>query len=232
MAIALSTPTLGRIITNVRSMLNQPNASNSNWSDTQLTLWINQGIQRYFGEVVQNVEGQWTKAALLDIVTGVETIDLPSDFFEIKNLWKVVSDGAVILPYQNSISDSYSTISGNTGGDTYFPSYYFRENKIVLRPYPNYSETGGLRLEYIYFPETMLNAGDTMTSNVAPIFSELIEMYAVYKAKTQQSLVNGSDMASLAERNLSALHQQLLDLIKNRSKFPSFVKPFSPEGYF
>lgn len=231
MAIALSSPTLGKILSNVRSMLNQPNAANSNWSDAQLTTWINQAVQRYFGEVVQNVEGQWTKAATLNIVSGVETVDLPTDFFEVKSLWKVVSDGAVILPYLNSISDSYSTISGTTGGDTYFPGYYLRENKLVLHPFPQASETGGLRIEYIYFPETMLNAGDTLTANVAPIFAELIEMYAVYKAKTQQSLVNGSNMAELAERNLSALHQQLLDLIKNRSKYPTFIKPFSPENY-
>lgn len=231
MAIALSPPTLGKVLSNVRSMLNQPNASNSNWSDAQLTLWINQGVQRYFGEVVQNVEGHWTKVALLDTVSGQETVDLPSDFFEIKNLWKVVSDGAVILPYQNSISDSYSTISGETGGDTYFPSYYFRENKIVLHPLPQTSETGALRIEYIYFPETMLNAGDTMTANVAPIFAELVEMYAVYKAKVQQSLVNGSDMSVLAKSNLSDLYQQFVKLIKNRSKFPTFIKPFSPEGY-
>lgn len=231
MAIALSSPTLGKVISNVRSMLNQPNAANSNWSDAQLTLWINQGVQRYFGEVVQNVEGHWTKTALLDIASGVETVDLPTDFFEIKSLWKIVSDGAVVLPYLNSISDSYSTISGETGGETYFPSYYFRENKIVLRPVPQMSETGGLRIEYIYFPETMLNAGDVMTSNIAPIFAELIEMYAVYKAKTQQSLVNGSDMAALAKGNLGELYQQFVKLIKNRSKFPQYIKPFSPEGY-
>lgn len=229
MAIALSSPTLGKVLSNVRSMLNQPNAANSNWSDAQLTLWINQAVQRYFGEVVQNVEGHWTKVSTLNIVSGSETVDLPTDFFEIKSLWKIVSDGAVILPYQNAISNSYSTTSGEAGSETYFPSYYFRENKIVLHPFPNYSETGGLRIEYIYFPETMLNAGDTMTSNVAPIFAELIEMYAVYKAKTQQSLVNGSDMSVLAKANLGELYTQFVKLIKNRSKFPQFIKPWSPE---
>lgn len=231
MAIALSTPTLGRLISNVRSMLNQPNAANSNWSDAQLATWINQGVQRYFGEVVQNVEGHWTKAVTLDITSGVETVDLPADFFEIKSLSKVISTGRVPLPYRNNISDSVATISGASGSESFFPSYEFIENKIKLNPVPNYSETGGLYLEYIYFPETMVNAGDAMTSNVAPIFAELIEMYAVWKAKTQQSLVNGSNMAELAERNLAALHQQLINLIKNRSKFPSFVKPFSPESY-
>lgn len=227
MAIALSPPTLGRLITNVRSMLNQPNAANSNWSDAQLTLWINQAVQRFFGEVVQNVEGHWTKIADINIVGGLETVDLPSDFFEVKALYKKVSNGYVVLPYMNAISDSYSTTSG-ASGEAYLPAYYFRENKIVLRNVPAASETAGLRIEYIYFPETMINAGDTMTTNVAPIFAELIEMYAVYKAKTQQSLVNGSNMAALAQANLGDLYKQFVTLIKNRSKYPTYIKPWSP----
>ena len=231
MAIALTPPTLGKLISSVRSMLNQPNAANSNWSDSQLTLWINQGVQRYFSEVVQNVEGHWTKIEDLDIVSGQETVDLPTDFFEVKALYKKVSDGYVVLPYMNAISNSYATISGETGSQTYFPSYYFRENKIVLRDVPGYSETDGLRVEYIYFPETMLNAGDTLSANVAPVFSELVEMYAVFKAKTQQSLVNGSDMAIVAQKNLDMLYKQFVDLIKNRSKYPQYIKAFSPEDY-
>lgn len=229
MSIALTSPTLGRILTNVRSMLNQPNASNSTWSDAQLTLWINQGVQRYFGEVVQNVEGHWTKTTTLNIVSGTETIALPSDFFEIKGLWKVTSNGRVALPYLNNLSGDVATVDGGSGTDTYFPAYSFIENSIKLNPVPNYSETGGLWLEYIYFPETMLNAGDTLSANVAPIFSELVEMYAVYKAKVQESLVNGSDMSALAKSNLADLYAQFTNLIKNRSKFPQFIKPWSPE---
>jgi hypothetical protein len=229
MAIALSPPTLGKLLTSVRSMLNQPNASNSTWSDAQLTLWINQGVQRYFGEVVQNVEGHWTKTSTLNIVSGTETIALPSDFFEIKGLWKVTSQGRVALPYQNNLSGDVLTTGGPSGSEAYFPSYSFIENSIKLNPVPAYSETGGLFLEYTYFPEVMLSAGDTLSSNVAPIFAELVEMYAVYKAKMQESLVNGVDMSALAKANVAELYQQFTNLIKNRSKFPQFVKPWSPE---
>lgn len=229
MAIALSSPTLGKLLTSVRSMLNQPNASNSTWSDSQLTLWINQGVQRYFGEVVQNVEGHWTKTTTLNIVSGTETIALPSDCFEVKGLWKVTSSGRVALPYQNNLSGDVLTIGGPSGSESFFPAYSFIENSLKLNPVPNYSETGGLYLEYVYFPETMLNAGDTLSTNVAPIFAELVEMYAVYKAKMQESLVNGVDMSALAKANVAELYQQFTNLIKNRSKFPQFVKPWSPE---
>lgn len=228
MAIALSSPTLGRLITNVRSMLNQPDAGNSTWSDSQLTEWINKGVQRYFAEVVQNVEGQWGKETTLNIVENAATVTLPTDCFEVKGVWKVVSDGRVPLPYQNNLTDGVVTVGGGSGSETYFPAYSFLENKLKLNPVPDYSETGGLYLEYIYFPETLINAGDTLSANVAPIFSELVEMYAVYKAKMQESLVNGVDTSALAKQNFNELYKQFQDCIKNRSKYPQFIKPFNP----
>jgi hypothetical protein len=228
MAIALSSPTLGRILSNVRDMLNQPNAANSTWSDAFLINQIKNGVHRYFAEVVQNVEGQWTKATTLDITSGAETITLPSDFFEVKGVWKVVADGRVPLDYRNNLNEGVVTTGGGNGSESYFPDYSFLENKLKLNPLPDYSETGGLYLEYIYFPETMLNAGDTLSANVAPIFGELIEMYAVYKAKMQESLVTGVDTSALAKANLNELYKQFAESIKNRSKNPTYVKPWSP----
>lgn len=230
MSIALSTPTLGRLITTVREMLNQPNASNSFWSDSEITGYINEGVRVYFAEVVQNNEGQWTTFTNLNIVSNVETVDLPTNCYKVKALYKAVSTGFVVLPYLNAISDSYSSTQGATGGETYFPSYYFQENKIVLRPIPNYSETAGLRLEYIYFPEALVNPADMMSANVVPLFKQVVEMYAVYKAKVKESLVSGVDTSALAKQNLNELYKQFVDSIRNRSAYPQHIKPWNPEG--
>jgi DNA-binding ferritin-like protein (Dps family) len=229
MAIALSSPTLGKLITTVRNMLNQPDASNSFWSDAEITDYINEGVRVYFAEVVQNKEGQWTTTTDLNIVTDTETVTLPTNCYQVKTLFKAVTGGYVALPYQNSISDSYASVSGANGTDTYFPSYYFRENSIVLHPVPNYSETAGLRLEYVYFPEVLMNSGDTMTANVAPIFKQVVEMYAVYKAKVKESLVSGVDTSALAKQNLNELYKQFVDSIRNRSAYPQYIKAFNPE---
>jgi len=228
MAIPLSNPTLGSLISGVRFMINQKNASNSNWSDADITYCLNEGIRIYFAEVVQNMEGQWTRVADLDIVNGVETVSLPSDCFEVKAVYKASSNEFVVLPYINMISDSYSTNGNAAGSDSYFPSYYFRENNLVLRPVPNYDQTAGLRVEYVYFPESLVNAGDTMSPNVVPLFRQVVEMYAVYKIKTQESLTNGTDTAVLAKQNLNELFKQMVDTIRNRSKYPQFIKPFNP----
>lgn len=229
MAIPLSAPTLGSYLTAVRDLLNQPNASNSFWSDAELVRYINEGIRMYFLEVTTNDEGFWTKTADLSMVANVETITLPSDCFKVKAVYRAVSQGYVVLPYRNAESDSYSTISGGAG-DTYLPSYYFRENSLVLRPVPNSDQTNALRIEYIYFPDSMNAAGDTTGTNLLPVFRQLIEMYAVYKAKMKESLVNGVDTSALAKANLAEIYKLFVDTVKNRSKFPQFVKAWHTDG--
>lgn len=226
MSITLSASTLGSYIVSVRDYLNQPNAANSFWSDAEITRYLNEGIRMYFLEVTNNDEGFWTTTADLNIVSGTETVALPTNCFEVKSVYKKVSNGYVVLPYKNAITDSYAT-NGGTGGDTYFPSYYFRENNLVLRDTPNYSETAGLRIEYIYFPDQLQQAGDTMSAQVLPIFKQLIEMYAVMKAKTKESLVSGVDTAGPAKAELSAIYRLFIDTVQNRSKYPQFVKPFN-----
>ncbi len=225
----LSSPTAGKLLTNVRNYLGQPNASNSRWSDYELMEYINEGVRMYFAEVVLNMEGQFTTMSDLNIVSGTETVDLPSDCYEVKALYKKLSDGYQVLPYQNAILQSYST-SGIGSGDTFFPSYYFRDNKIVLRPIPDFSETSGLRIEYVRFPETLINGGDTLTSSVSPVFKQLIEMYAVYKAKVQESLVNGVNLAAVASDNLSQIYSLFKTSISSRSKYPQYTIAWNPEG--
>ncbi len=228
MALQLAPNTLGKYIRSVRLMLNQPNASNSFWSDEEITDYLNEAIRMYYLEVTNNDEGFWTKIADLNVVNGTETVALPADCFEVKAVYMAISQGYVVLPYRNYESESYTT-QGSTGSETYFPAYYFRENNLVLRPVPNYSQTAALRVEYIFFPDMLQNAGDVMSSNVLPIFKQLIEMYAVYKAKIKESLTNGTDTSALAKKNLDEIYKLFIDTVKNRSKYPQFIKSFSPE---
>lgn len=228
MSIPLTPATLGSYITAVRDLLNQPDSANSFWSDQELTRYLNEAIRLYFLEVTNNNEGFWTKVADLNIVNNVDTVDLPTDCYKVKAVYQQVNQGYVVLPYRNAISDSYST-QGGTDSNTYFPSYFFRENKLVLRPVPNYSATGTLRVEYIYFPDVLMQSGDLASTNMMPIFRQVIEMYAVYKAKMKESLVNGVDTSVLAKANFGEVAKQFKDVVQQRSSFPQFVKAWSAE---
>lgn len=226
----LTSPSLGKLLTNIRNMLSQPDPANSTWSDYELTEYINEAIRMYFAEVVKHSEGYFTTSTTLDITANTETVALPADFYEVRALYILRTNGYEILPYNNNLTDGFYTNSG-TSGNTYAPYYFFRGNNIVLRPTPNFSQTAALRMEYLQFPDTVVNGGDTMTNQVSPIFKQLIEMYSVYKAKLKESLGgNGLQLEAPALANLNQIYTQFKDAINKRSQYPEFTVPFHPEG--
>ena len=227
----LTSPTLNKLLFNIRNLLNQPNPVNSFWSNGELTEYINEAIRMYFAEIIKNSEGYFLATpALLNITANNETVALPDDFFEMRGLYISRNNGWEILPYQNNVTTGFFT-DGGSGGNTYTASYYFQGNNIVLHPTPNFSQTGALRLEYMAFPETLVNGGDTLTNQVSPIFKQLIEMYSVYKAKLKESMVNGVVMHQVPLDNLNQIYTLFKNTINKRSNFPEYVESFNPENY-
>lgn len=225
----LTSPVLQQLLKSTRTQLNQQDPTNSFWSDSELTEYLNDAVSRFFVECANVNEGHFTTQTDLNIVANTATIALPTDCFEVKNVWKKMTDGYQILQYSNIMQDNtYS----NTGamGDTYYPHYRFQGNNLVLNPVPSSSETGGLRLEYIQFPTTMVNGGDSLTNQISPVFKELIIMYAVYKAKLRESMVNGGNMYQIPAQQVADLASQFKSAIVKRSKNPTFVKPYNPES--
>lgn len=223
----LTSPTIEDLITNVRDMLNQQDASNSYWSDEEITGYLNEGARRYYAEIVNLFDGQFTTTTSLDIVSGAELVALPTDFFSAKGVYRTVSNGYQLMPYRNNITQGYNT--SGAGGNAYIPSYYFRGNNLVLRPVPNFSETGGIFIEYTQFPDEMINGGDTLTAQISPVFKDLIQMYAVWKAKVKESLGTGVDTTAIAKSNLNDLYMAFKECIQLRSAAPTSTIPFNPE---
>lgn len=223
----LASPTLTELLEEIRGYLGQPDANNSQWTDRGLTRFINKAIRRYFKEVIQHSEGQFTEETDLDITSGSRTISLPSDFFEVVRLYKKIGDSYIPLEYDNAFNLAYTT-QGSGTANSYTPSYKLRGNNLVLNNTPQFSETAGLRLEYISLPDTIINGGDSMTSDVAPVFRDLIIMYSVYQAQLAVSLRgNALDTVSVSKSDLSDLYATFRDVIYSRSHAPDFVKPFN-----
>lgn len=232
----LTKPTLGKLITNVRNLLGQPNSVNSTWTDLEITEYLNEAIRMYFAEVVKNGEGYFTvstdPSSNLSYTANNELVALPVDCFEVRALYIQRSNGWEILEYRNDLTNGFLTNTGAGGNNTYSPAYYFQGNNLVLHPTPNMDGAEQLRLDYVQFPDQMINGGDSMTSQVSPVFKQLIEMYAVYKAKLKQSMVSGTDLTALPKANLSDIYILFKDTINKRSMYPEYVVPFNPEGYW
>lgn len=225
----LSSPTAQNLLSDVRTQLNQRDPTNSFWKDDELLGYLNDAVSVYFLEAAQANEGYFTAITDLNIVSGTDTVVLPSDCFQVKRVLKKVTDGYVACMYRNEITQGVAT-QGGSNSSSFIPSYYFRGNSLVLAPVPQFAETGGIRLEYIQFPDQMIYGGDSLTSQVSPIFKQLIIMYAVYRAKLRESMVNGVNMYQVPADALAGLVPLYRDSLPKRSKGLTFVQPFNPEN--
>jgi hypothetical protein len=225
----LSSPTAQNLLTDVRTQLNQRDPTNSFWTDAELLGYLNDAVSVYFLEAAQANEGYFTTTSDLNIVSGTDTIALPADCFQVKRVLKKVTDGYVACDYRNTMTQGIAT-QGGSNSNSFIPAYYFRGNSLVLDPVPQFSETGGIRLEYIQFPDQMIYGGDSLTAQVSPIFKQLITMFAVYRAKLRESMVNGVNMYQVPADALAGLVPLYRDSLPKRSKGPTFVQPFNPES--
>lgn len=224
----LVSPVIDDLIVNIRTALNAPNPQNSFWTDEEITDYCNKAVTRYFVEVCQSEEGLFAAQADLDIVSGQDVVPLPTDFFKLIGVLKLVTEGYEMLNYRNNLTQGYTTDDDNDP-ESYRPYYYLRGNNLVLRDPPNFSQTAGLRIEYIQFPATMITGGDTMTAQVSPIFKDLIESYAVYRARIRESSVNGTNTYGPAKEVLSDLFIAFKEIIAQRALNPIYILPFNPE---
>lgn len=225
--VSLSSPTLDLLLREVRILLNQRTEANSFWDNPELITYINDGIRTFFLEINEHAEGQFDKQVDLDIVSGVDLVALPSDFFQIKKLYIKQNTFYKVLAYDNDVTASYETAQG-TAAPSYEPYYYFRGNNIVLRPVPGFNATAGLRLEYTALPDTIITGGDSLTSSISPVYKELVVLHAVYKAKCKEDLVNNSNTSQKVAALLSDSYAKFKETVGRRSKYPQSVLMFNP----
>jgi hypothetical protein len=227
MSLPLVSPSLQVMLQSVRNMLGQPDPNNSFWTDLELIEYLNEAIRIHFAELSKIDEGHFVTTTTLDFVSGTPTVALPTDHFQTKGLYRVVSQGKQLLEYRNNLRNDIVQDAG-CSGDGYLPAYSFQGNNFLLNPVPNFSAEDGLYLEYIQFPEQVLNGSDVLTAQISPVFRQVVERYATYLAKLKESMTNGSVIPASLTQNLADVLQQFRDVISIRSKNPTYTQPFNP----
>lgn len=223
----LVVPTAERILRDVRIRLNQPKAENSRWSDPELIDYINEGVQQVYLVVNEMGEGQFDTSTTLNTTSGSATVDLPTDCFSVKAVYFRQGTINRRLDYKNSVVDDTDSVAAAQGN--FEPSYYFRGNKLVLRPTPGFTSTDSpITLEYTKYPTVLVYGADTLDSGVSPLFKQLLVAYAVTEAKRKDDLVNNGNTRSAAESHLGDLWQNFRHQLSERSKAPQYITPFEP----
>jgi hypothetical protein len=146
----------------VRSEFNQ--ASTAGFiSNDEIDRWGNEGLYKYVLMLMKANQGYFETTSLLDIVAAAEAIALPSNFSNEPSLLslviveKVLTNGRVPLNYRKRYNQVNPT-TGDGSGETYFPTYDFRGNSLILEPTPVTSETDGIRIVFKGLPPKLRSA--------------------------------------------------------------------------
>lgn len=167
------------------------------WSNSEIDNYINQAYRNYYNKLVsKSYSGLLATPALLNIVSGTQTVALPSDFYQAQILYRVLSDRKVPCFYKDLYE---ATVLTNYVPTTFRPSYSFSGMNLLLDPVPSTSETGGLELHYWPTTTILVNDADEPVSGFLPQWHDLLPINAAWQAK---SLREEEDVANI-ERMLS-----------------------------
>jgi len=180
----------------VRAYLDE--AAAAYWTDDELNNWIKQSYYYYYQWVIQTFEGYFSKDTLISIVANQAKYAVPSDFFKIRLLERVLPNQTVPLkPYDRM--ETANVTSGAAYGTFNVPTYRFEGQSIVLEPTPDSSFVDGLRLEYYPQPSNLPLDTSELDPGYLEIWEEPIVLRAVISAKQKEEAVanTGTDISPL-----------------------------------
>lgn len=170
--------TSNQILTRLGYELKDPTFTN--WTKEELLVYLNEAVRALTHRIAATHPDYWlnsgqTYTATSNIAAGTANYDLPADFYAMVQVELVDSDGdkEIIEP-----------IGMERQADIHSSGYFLMNNDIYLRPTPDTSVTGGLKLYYVATPAEV-----TVSSNAVPLsthFEDVLDLYVVLKAKARQ----------------------------------------------
>lgn len=171
------------ILADVRTMLREPTAATSYWSDAQLLLLFNLQVDRRAMQLQNAIEGYFTASATSNIVAGTASYAMPEGTGRPRR----------VMIRRTSGSDTYDTpihrdekwdrpVFNSTSGVDYnyqLPSYRLQGANILLSPTPTVSIVNGLVVEYESLPDRVTDAGGE-PSKLHLAFPDIAETLLTY----------------------------------------------------
>jgi len=125
---------------------NKDYGSNAGLSDTQITDYIVDGLEKLQSHISEQHSEAFGTSATIPLVANQEEYDLPDDMLE----------GAGLLLVEHRFDGTFYrklhkiTMAERSDGSTYDPSGYIRNGrKILLRPIPGRQSVDDLRIRYV-----------------------------------------------------------------------------------
>lgn len=125
---------------------NKDYGSNAGISDTQITDYITDGLEKLQSHIAEQHAEAFGTAGNIQLIAGQEEYDLPDDMLE----------GAGLLLVEHKFDSNYYrklnkvSMAERSDGSSYDPRSYIRNGrKILLRPIPTRGSDDDLRIRYV-----------------------------------------------------------------------------------
>lgn len=216
--------TLLQLRTRVRQYLDEPTAVY--WTDAEINNWVNQAYFYYYMLIAQSFDGYFTKETLTNIVSNVNLVPLPSDFWKIRLLERVFATYTVPLRYYERM-ESPNITSNTNFSNVYTPTYRFEGQNILLEPTPDTTIVGGLRLEYLPQPILMVADGDSPQPGFQESWQEGIVLRAAVSCKQkEEAVINGGTDVTTLTTLMQNWEQTIKEAEELRTMQRHYTEPF------
>lgn len=154
------------------------------YTNTELNQYINEAYKFYTIKMIQLGQDYFKDSGTIDIVANQSEYDLIAlfpTFYELSQLLRVIPFGAIpLVPNERRYRPTYT--SPSVSGVYYTPTYRKMGINLKIDPEPQFSETGGLILEYFYVPTFLSADADIFDSNFPSMFEPMITNNAAIMA--------------------------------------------------
>lgn len=209
--------TLGTLVANISRKAGDSTIGEY-FTEQEIKQAVGDSYRYYVGIMVQLGAGYFETTTNLDIVANVETVDLSAltpPFWTVSLLERYVTNGRIPLkPFERRLRANTTLSTG--AGDAYRPTYKIRGQNLVLEPYPLFSETSALKLDYVYqptFPTSASADSFTFDADFPTIYENLIELRSTIKILETKDAIGGVSDINTFRVELAEIQEAFIETI-------------------
>lgn len=201
--------------------------SNARWTDTEINYYINRAYQYYYNKLVNvGYKSLCVAPVLLNIVSGVDTIALPLDFYKARRVDRLIDTKIIPLQYKENFEDVMLT-TGVTSSSLYTPSYSFQGQNLLLQPVPSFSQVNAIQVSYWPIMTKLSLDTDSPVAGFSAQWQDNIPIRAAFIAKSNRE---EEDVINIS-RDMKEADAPFEDALTEMTQSRTYTEPFITGGY-
>lgn len=217
--------TLQNLIDGVRIETRDPNGIT--FQDEDIIRNVDQAYKNVYQLVANTKNANYFLAEVtMDIVAGEEYFDLPDaledrEYIRVVNIFFIPNSNTKIPLYRYDRGiEPYSTGNATFGWVGSLPTFRFKGRGFVLEPTPINDIDGGICVEVLLAPETLVAPSDTVHEDFKDLWSDLVILRATKACLGQLEAVGGIVSYGPLNERLKETEDQVKESLALRALSP------------